>query len=226
MRLLVWLLVLLNVGLLAFFNMDLVAPKPVAADRSIEPEKLKILSQKDLESMPKQEVVAPPPMAEVAAPVVQSATSCYKWGSFTKTNLPAAQVVLVRLGLQSLINQEAGAEEDRRFWVYYPPLKSAQLAQEKADEIRAMGVDELFIVQDSQWRNAISFGLFQDEQLASALLNDLLEKGVKGATKALRSPGKSLNSLLVKAVSAEAALELHKVKPEFVGTELAPAACP
>ena len=226
MRLLVWLLLLLNVGLLAYFNMDLIVPKPAVADKSIQPEKLKILSEKDLAAMPK--IIAPVPETVAQTPVLitQGATSCYKWGSFTKTNLPAAQVVLVRLGLQSVINQEAGAEEDRRFWVYYPPLKSAQLAQEKADEIRAMGVDELFIMQDSQWRNAISFGLFQDEQLASALLNDLLEKGVKGATKALRSPGKSLNSLLVKAVSAEAALELHKVKPEFVGTELAPAACP
>ena len=226
MKLLVWLLLLLNVGLLAYFNMDLIAPKPAVADKSIQPEKLKILSEKDLAAIAK--IVAPVPeiVAQTPVLVTQGATSCYKWGNFTKTNLPAAQVVLVRLGLQSVINQEAGAEEDRRFWVYYPPLKNAQLAQEKADEIRLMGVDELFIVQDSQWRNAISFGLFQDEQLASTLLNDLLEKGVKGATKALRSPGKSLNSLLVKAVSAETALELHKVKPEFVGTELAPAACP
>ena len=226
MRLLVWLLVLLNVGLLAYFNMDLIAPKPAVADKSIQPEKLKILSEKELEAMPK--VVAPEPelTAQTSALVVQGALSCYKWGNFTKTNLPAAQVVLVRLGLQSVINQEAGAEEDRRFWVYYPPLKSAQLAQKKADEIRAMGVNELFIVQDSQWRNAISFGLFQDELLASALLNDLLTKGVKGATKALRSPGKSLSSLFVMAVSSDAALELQKIKPEFVGTELEPAACP
>jgi hypothetical protein len=228
MKLLVWLLVLLNVGLLAYFNMDLIAPKPAVADRSILPEKLIILSQKDIDAMPK--VVTPPEATPVAlAAVVQSATSCYKWGNFTKTNLPSAQVVLVRLGLQSVINQETGgpdgAKEDRRFWVYYPPLKTEELAQEKADEIKAMGVEELFIVQDSQWRNAISFGLFQDEQLASALLNDLLAKGVKGATKALRSPGKSLSSLLIKAVSAETALELHKVKPEFVGTDLTPAAC-
>ena len=225
MRLLVWLLVLLNVGLLAYFNMDLIAPKPAAADRSIQPERLKILSEKDLEAMHK--VVAPEPelVAQTSALVVQASSSCYKWGNFTKTNLPAAQVVLVRLGLQSVINQEAGTGEDKRFWVYYPPLKSAVLAQKKADEIRTMGVDELFIVQDSQWRNAISFGLFQDEQLASALLNDLMSKGVKGATKSLRSPGKSLSSLFVKAVSSDAALELHKVKPEFLGTELTPAAC-
>ena len=226
MRLLVWLLVLLNVGLLAYFNMDLIAPKPAAADRSIQPERLKILSEKDLEAMQKVAAPAQELVAQTFALAMQGPTSCYKWGNFTKTNLPAAQVVLVRLGLQSVINQEPSAPEDRRFWVYYPPLKSAAIAQQKADEIRAMGVDELFIVQDSQWRNAISFGLFQDEQLASALLNDLLAKGVKGTTKALRSPGKSLSSLFVKAVSADAALELQKIKPEFVGTELEPAACP
>ena len=226
MRLLVWLLVLLNVGLLAYFNMDLILPKPAAADRSIQPERLKILSEKDLEDMPKVTAPAQELVAQTSALAVQEPITCYKWGNFTKTNLPAAQVVLVRLGLQSVISQEAGAEEDRRFWVYYPPLKSAAIAQQKADEIRAMGVDELFIVQDSQWRNAISFGLFQDEQLASALLNDLLVKGVKGATKALRSPGKSLSSLLVNAVSSDAALELQKIKPEFVGTELESAACP
>ncbi|MGQ0443492.1 MAG: sporulation protein, partial [Methylophilaceae bacterium] len=87
-------------------------------------------------------------------------------------------------------------------------------------------VEELFIVQDSQWRNAISFGLFSDEQLASNLLSDLLAKGVKGATKALRNPGKALSSLLIQDATAEAALELHKIKHEFVGTDLIPAACP
>ncbi len=225
MKLLVWLLVLLNVGLLVYFNSDVIAPKPAVADRSIQPEKLKILSAKDLEAMPKKETQTAPPEA---APVLAdgASISCYKWGNFTKTNLPAAQVVLVRLGLQSDVNQEAIAQEDRRFWVYYPPLKSADLAQQKATEIKALGVGELFIVQDSQWRNAISFGLFQDEQLASNLLTELQAKGVKGATKALRSPGKALSSLLVKAVSAQTALELQKIKPEFVGTELAPAACP
>lgn len=224
MKLLVWFLVLLNVGLLAYVNLDLIVPKPVVADRSIQPEKLKILNAKDLEAMPKKET---PTASPEAAPVVVSgaATSCYKWGNFTKTNLPAAQVVLVRLGLQSAVIQEASAQEDRRFWVYYPPLKTAELAQQKAAEIKALGVSEIFIVQDSQWRNAISFGLFQDEQLASALLTDLLAKGVKGATKALRSPGKSLSSLLIKAVGADTALELHKIKPEFLGTDLVPAAC-
>ena len=234
MKLLVWLFVLLNVGLLAYFNMDLIAPKPATADHSIQPEKLIILSEKALDVMSKKIAQPESGLASAAQISVQTAeqtatpapTSCYKWGNFTKTNLPSAQVVLVRLGLQSVINQEAVALEDKRFWVYYPPLKNAALAQQKAAEIKAMGVDELFIVQDSQWRNAISFGLFQDEQLATNLLNELQAKGVKSATKALHNPGKSLTSLLIKAVSSDAATELQKIKPEFVGTELMSAACP
>jgi hypothetical protein len=235
MRLFVWLLVLLNVGLFAYFNMDMISPKPASTDHSIQPEKLKVLSEKDLAAMPKKGAFSaenavtslPNATAQVSVQTVtQVATSCYKWGNFTKTNLPSAQVELVRLGLQSVVNQEAVEQVDKRFWVYYPPLKSAALAQQKAAEIKGLGVSELFIVQDSQWRNAISFGLFQDEQLATNLLNELQAKGVKGVAKALHNPGKSLTSLLIKAVSVDAAAELQKIKPEFVGTELAQAACP
>ncbi len=224
MKLLVWLLLLLNVGLLVYFNLDLIAPKPAMADRSIMPEKLKILSQTDLEAMPRKQ--APPTVEATPVTVLDDSTACYKWGNFTKSNLPSAQVVLVRLNLQSDVMQEQANNEDRRFWVYYPPLKSAEQAEEKADEIKALGVSELVVVQDSQWRNAISFGLFQDEKLASALLSELQLKGVKGATKALRSPGKSLTSLLIKSVTATAILDLQKIKPEFVGTEIEPIGCP
>jgi len=219
----VWLLVLANVALFAYFNAAV--PKAEIANKEISPEKLKILSAKDLETMPKK-VVSPPEVIAEPTAVAVAAASCYKWGNFTSTNLPSAQVVLVRLGLQAEVNQEPIQQQEKRFWVYYPPLRTAELAQQKAEEIKALGVEELYVVQDSQWRNAISFGLFSDEQLASSLLTSLQEKGVKGATKALRNPGKTHSSLLIKAVTPETALELHKIKPEFVGTELAPAACP
>jgi len=219
----VWLLVLANVALFAYFNVH--TPKAEIANKEISPEKLKVLSAKDLEAMPKKVVSTPVAIAESTAAIPESATSCYKWGNFTSTNLPSAQVVLVRLGLQADVNQEPIEQQEKRFWVYYPPLKTAELARQKAEEIKALGVEELYVVQDSQWRNAISFGLFSDEQLASSLLTTLQEKGVKGATKALRNPGKSQSSLLIKAVTTDSALELHKIKHEFVGTDLAPAAC-
>lgn len=220
MKWLFGLLLLINIGLLAYFNLDKIAPKPAQVHQPINPDKLKILDSQSLAAMPKKVVAVP------VAPVVEApATTCYEWGSFTASNLPSAQVALVKLGLEGIAKQADTAKADRRFWVYYPPLKNAQQAQEKADEIKALGIGEIFVVQDSQWRHAISFGLFQDEKLATNLLNDLQAKGVKGATKALRSPGKNISSLLIKAVTPEAALELQKISPEFVGSELKVAAC-
>jgi hypothetical protein len=220
MKRLLWLLLLVNVGLLVYFNLDVIVPKPSEIRPAINPEKLKILDQKALEAMPKK-VPKSPAVAEAEI----SGISCYEWGNFTPSNLPSAQVALVKLGLDSIAKQTEQPQTGRRFWVYYPPLKNAKLAQEKANEIKALGIGEIFIVQDSQWRHAISFGLFQDEKLATNLLNDLLAKGVKGATKALRSPGKNISSLLIKAVTPEAALELQRISPEFVGSELRVAAC-
>lgn len=220
MKWLLSLLILVNVGLLVYFNLDVIAPKPIQVNQAINPEKLKILDQQALEAMPRKVATLP------VAPVVEaSVTSCYEWGNFTASNLPSAQVALVKLGLEGVAKQADTVQADRRFWVYYPPLKNAQLAQEKANEIKSLGVGEIFVVQDSQWRHAISFGLFQDEKLATNLLSDLQAKGVKGATKALRSPGKNISSLLIKAVTPEAALELQKISPEFVGSELKVAAC-
>ena len=218
-------LVMLNLAILIYFNLDLITPKQTITFQPINPEKLKILTQQELSALPKK-VKTESTDLTVVDNTVNEAKSCYEWGSFTANNLPAAQVVLVKLNLKKVTQQTTTIVNDRRFWIYYPPLKSAQLAQLKAAELSSLGVTELFVVQDSQWRNAISFGLFQDEQLATNLLNDLQTKGVKGVTKALRNPGKNNLSLLITEVGTQAAFELQKITPEFLGTELKLSACP
>ncbi len=214
MRLLVWFLVLLNVGLLVYFNMDTLVPKAQIVHSEVNPEKLKLLMDDDFSTLKKRQ-----PEAKA------SAQSCYKWGEFTESNLAEAQAVLEQLGLEADLVQEGTSQEDRRFWVYYPPLANAELAQRKADEIKRLGVDELYIVQGKQWRHAISFGLFAEEPLANALLKNLKAKGVRNAVKSLRKQGKSTGSLLAKNVDSEHAVELYKIRPEFVGTEVVPVSC-
>lgn len=218
-------LVMLNLAILIYFNLDLITPKQTITFQPINPEKLKILTQQELSALPKKVKTESTDLTAVDN-TVNEAKSCYEWGSFTANNLPAAQVALVKLNLKNVTQQTTTIVNDRRFWIYYPPLKSAQLAQLKAAELSSLGVTELFVVQDSQWRNAISFGLFQDEQLATNLLNDLQTKGVKGVTKALRNPGKNNLSLLITEVGTQAAFELQKITPEFLGTELKLSACP
>jgi len=215
MRLLVWFLVLLNVGLIVYFNLDTLVPKAQVVHQEVNPGKLKLLMDDDFSTLQKRQYVAAKP----------SVDSCYKWGEFTDSNLAEAQSVIERLGLAADLVQEDTSQAEKRFWVYYPPLASADLAQRKADEIRKLGVDELYIVQGKQWRHAISFGLFSEEPLANALLKNLKAKGVRHAVKSLRKQGQSKGSLLVKNVDSEHAVELYKIRPEFVGTEVVPVPC-
>ena len=217
MRLWLWFLVLLNVALLVYFNMDTFVPKVEEVRQEVNPEKLKLLMDEDFKTLEKKEFVANKPV---------NSNSCYKWGKFTPSNLAAAQSVIEGLGLEAELVQETNVQQDSRFWVYYPPLATAELAQTKANEIKSLGVDELYIVQDSKWRNAISFGLFSEEALATSLLKDLKAKGVRNAVKSLRSSGAATTSLIAKDVSSAAAVELYKIRPEFVGTEVTPVPCP
>lgn len=213
----VWFLLflLLNAGLLAYFNIDLILPKAKVVHKEVNPQKLKLLMDGDFSTLKQKE------FATAAA-----ATSCYKWGKFTTSNLADAQQVIERLGLEAELVQDASSQPDSRFWIYYPPLATAQLAERKAEEIKKLGVDELYIVQGTRWRNAISFGLFAEEPLATALLKELKSKGVRNAVKSLRKQGKSTGSLIAKSVTSQNAVELYKVRPQFVGTDVVPVPCP
>jgi hypothetical protein len=69
-----WLLVLINFGLLAYFNIGYILPgNPEIKLTEINPDKIKLLSQAEIDSLPKK--------AESSAPVVvaQPVAMCYNY---------------------------------------------------------------------------------------------------------------------------------------------------
>lgn len=239
MKKLVWLLVLVNVGLLAYFNKDVLLPSaPKAAMMAIQPEKISILTQQQVQALPNKGAVSvtptttaiTPPVADTAVaanntPVVApEKLTCFEWGVFSVANLTNAQTAVSALSLQATVKEQSSMEA-KRFWVYKPPLKSAEAAQAKALELKRLGVDELYVVQDSKWKNAISFGVFEDEQLATNLLNELKAKGVKEVVKALRNQGKGHASLQFSKLTDAEVLALKKLKPDFPEADIKEVAC-
>lgn len=226
MKWIVWLLVIVNVLLLAYFNLDLSSTAPVAAiHQSLQPEKLKLLTPQEIEALPKKEseVKAIEAVALVPDPVPVTA-GCYEWGSFSAVNLRRARNVLNKYSLNATVKQQT-SQESTRYWVYIPRLRTAALAQAKADELRALGVEDIFVVQEPQWHNAISFGVFKDEQLATKLLEELKGKGVVSAVKAVRNQEKGQASLFISNMTSDTAAEIEKLKPDFPGSELKQATC-
>jgi hypothetical protein len=226
MKWLVALLLCINLGLFAYFNLEL-TPKSQALSsqhQPVNPEQIQLLSEKEIEALPKKvaQVAPPPPTPSPVASVEVTSPpeiGCYEWGSFSNVGLFKARKILLNLSLQATIKPQS-KQEAIRYWVYIPKLRSAELAQAKAAEVKALGVTDLFVVQEPLWRNAISFGVFQDEQLALNLLTELKAKGVNSAVKGVRNQEKGQASLVIQNMLSTTAKELEQLKPEFPGSEL------
>jgi len=208
------LLVLAN---LAFFAWSrYVAPPDAAADplplsRQIEPEKLKIVALADL----------PPPAAKKAAAAQPLTVSkCMEWGSFTLADAPRAEKALEPLTLGPRLAQRR-TEELAGWWVFIPPQANRQAAQKKAAELKALGVDDYFIVQeDGEQRWALSLGVFRSEEAAQARLAALRTQGVRTAQIGRRETLVPKVWLQVKSVDAALEARLKDIALQIEGSEL------
>lgn len=223
MKWLVWLLLLVNVLLLGYFQ--LVAPRhvevPVARDQ--DASKIRIVTAQELAAMVKPEPPAPPiestsQNVAIPSPVAISSV-CYEWGSFSGPDALRAQTALSRLALEVTAKKHT-PQEAIRYWVYIPPLKTPEVAQAKAAEVRRLGIEETFIIQDPEWRNAISLGVFRDEGLATRFLEDLRNRGIKSAIKGQRNLDGEQTGYLIKNMTPVQQEEIDKLKPEFPGSDL------
>jgi hypothetical protein len=224
MKWVVGLLLVANALLFAYFKLSqLPEGAEVTIQQPLHPEKIKVLTSQDVAHL---ETEAAPESSDDgdAAPEKVVTYACYEWGNFSAENLPKARNVLTKFALEYTVKQETPTEAVR-YWVYIPPLPSVQAAQSKIEELKALGVTESFILQEPQWRNAISLGVFKDEQLAAKLLEELKGRGVRSAIKGARNSGKSQASLIVQHVSNDMVAELDKLKPDFAGSELKPVTC-
>lgn len=224
MKWLVWLLLLVNAALLGYFQ--LLAPRhaevPVVQD--MDASKIRIVSAAELAARVKPEppVVSADPATPVVA--VPAPAICYEWGSFAGPDAARAKEALDKLALE-VTTKKHTPQEAIRYWVYIPPLLSQEAAQAKADEIRQLGIEETFIIQEPQWRNAISLGVFRDEGLATRFLEDLRGRGVKSAIKGRRNLNGEQTGYQIKNMTPAQQAEVDKLKPEFPGSDLKQIEC-
>jgi SPOR domain len=215
MRTLFFLLVLANV---AFFAWSRFAGAPDAGSdplpmvRQIEPEKLKIISPADLPAAPVAQKPAPPPPAP--PPI-----ACLEWGSFSVADAPRAEKALEPLALGARL--AARREETTSWWVFIPPQGSRQDALKRTAELKALGVNDYFIVQeegDLRW--AVSLGVFRSVEAAQARLAALRAQGVRSAEVGPRETVVARIWYQVTSVDAPLQARLRDLARELEGSEL------
>lgn len=129
--------------------------------------------------------VAPP------APVPRdepAAIACLEVGNFL---LPDARKFEERLAPLALGDRQQRrnlpGQEISSYIVHIPPQGSRAAAEKKADELRSLGINNFFVMNDSSpLRWGISLGVFRTESAAQAQLAALGKQGVQGARVAPR----------------------------------------
>jgi len=213
------LFLLLVLGNVAFFAWArYIAPPEASADplpleRQIEPEKMKVIAPGELPPVSAR----PASQSTAQAPL---ALKCLEWGSFTLADAPRAEKALEPLALGARLGQRR-TEEAAGWWVFIPPQGGRPAAMKKAAELKALAVDEYFIVQEEgPYRWALSLGVFRTEDAAQARLAALRSQGVRSAQVGPREAMVPKVWLQVKGVDGALHARLKDAARGIEGSEL------
>ena len=223
MRVTALLLLLANVAFLAW---ALYAPEPGNVEpqliaQQLKPDAIHLLSDQQVAAMevkkPEEPAKADEPAKaeEPAKPAV-----CLEWGAF-----PSADVAKAREALTSVVSgvriTERQAEEATGWWVVIPPLANRQAALQKVAELKRLGIDEDFIVQeDSRFRFAVSLGIFRTEEAARAHLDQLRTRGVRTAQVGVRQTPVPRSFLQVRGTLEDMRARVASLRERFPDTEV------
>lgn len=210
-RLLFFLLLLANAVFLAWsrFGPELAATESFLLGQQINPDAIRLIDARDVAT-----VAAKEPAEKAAAPV------CLEWGAFAASDAVKAQALLVAAIAQAKVI-ERRVEDAAGWWVFMPPQGSRQAATQKAAELKRLGIEQFFIVQDdARFRFALSLGVFRTEEAARAQLEQLRGKGVRTAQVGQRDAQVQRIHLQVRDLPEGASATLAELRQAWPGTEV------
>lgn len=171
-------------------------PDAVRLEQQVAPEHIRIVSRDEapaLKTGEKPAAPTPEPAAAVPAPATAPAPvaeACLRW---PQLNAEGTRLLTTRLnekfpGYKLVKHTTPG--EGNGWWVFIPPLGDKVAADKKAAELKQLGINDYFIVnEEGANRYAISLGVFSTEKGGEDRLAELRNKGVKSAKLSAR-PGK------------------------------------
>ena len=166
------------------------------------------------------------PVAPVApVPVPPAKLSCMEWGEFSAADLKRVEAALVPLKLGERLKSHV-VEHASAYWVYIAPLKTHAKVEQKIAQLKKMGVDDYFVVQESgHWQNAISLGVFRTEEAAKKHLGKLKEQGVKNAKVGERASKLKYTALALSRLDNTQASQIEALHKDFAESELKQVSC-
>ena len=149
LRAMIVLLVAINLGVAAWWVLRTPTPAIAPVELPIGAARLQLLHE------------APQP---ARAPEPAIAVQCHSFGPFTTpAALQQARAQLEAQGLRLRVRAQPAAESWR---VYLPPLPSAQEAQAVAQQLAAVGIQDVVVETEGDARHGVALGRYRSRDLA------------------------------------------------------------
>ena len=197
LRALLVFLVVVNLGVAAWWALRAPAPPPRAVALPAGVPKLQLLAE-----APRRVVSAPPR----ATPASAAATAqCASFGPYANPGVLRRAVSRLETGgMRARVREEAqGTPSGWR--VFLPPQASPGAAQALADRIGAAGFDDYLVLGDGPERNAIALGRFGSEAAARRRVAALAKAGFEAQVAPLGNATRSTWLDVALAPGADAA---------------------
>lgn len=224
MRLVFLLLLLANAAFFAYGWA--VLERSTASDRisalEAAPEKIRLLAPG--EKPPASPTPPDPP--SVAPATVPAATACIEWGAVPGSEVARADAAIAQLDLPPSSVQRTALNAGA-YWVYIPPAASKTELDRIVARLAASGIGEFYVVQDATaWRNAISLGIFKNEEAAESFLAHVHALGFASALAGHRDDLLKQFAYFVREPDEATVARLAALQADFPGTRMRAVACP
>lgn len=168
MRWIVWVLLLANLGVTAFFVSR--SHWPQASTGQTMPLNVDRVS---LDRSPGPHLNDMPSLPPRAAAI------CVEWSGLNSDEFRQAREQLKAMVSETVMSFSEVPLSTRN-WLILPPLPTEQAAVTKLNELFAAGVEDAFVVKDGPWRHGISLGLYANDEAAHRRVRELGDKGIRG----------------------------------------------
>ncbi len=150
---------------------------------------------------------------------------CVEWRGLNRD-----EVTLVREQLKAMAGERVMSFTEvplnTRYWVIFPPLPSAESAAAKLNELAAAGLQDAFVVKDGAWRNAISLGLYANNEAASRRVREVEDKGVLGTRVELQPRQGTDFYFVIRSEDPDALKGLGEIRQAYPNSRQSRVACP
>lgn len=222
LKTLFWLLLIVNGGLFALhqgYLGGLIADGREPLAHQLHADRVQLLPASAASAL-----TAPVPAPNEAPDAAARPTliACTEIGNFAPAEAKRFEERLAELALGDR-QARRNVKEVASHMVYIPPQGDKEAADNKASELKRMGLTNYYIIQDnSNLRWGISLGVFKTEEAARNQLADLNRQGVHSARIGARSITSSKMAFQLHNLDAATKTRLDSIKTGFPAQDMHP----